>query len=303
MKKQVILVLGPTATGKTALSISLAKELGGEIISADSMQIYKEMDIGTAKPSKAEMDGIPHHLIDIVYPDAEYSVAKFQELANEKIAEIISRDKMPIVVGGTGLYLRSLTHVLDFGPGNYDPVLREELSALQSNELYNMLRELDTQSAERIHPNNKQRVIRAIEIAKSGNKKEVYDFNKRNTKYDFVAIGLNCERSILYDRINKRVDIMMQSGLQNEVETLYKKYGGELVSMQGIGYKEFKPYFKGEKTIENVVDDIKQNTRRFAKRQLTWFLRDDFINWYDVIKYPTANELKNKLINDKVVGV
>ncbi len=281
MSGRVYVVAGPTATGKTALAVELARHTNGEVISADSMQIYREMDIGTAKPTAAERGGIAHHMIDIVWPNEEFSAAEYQRLAKACVKDILSRGKTPIVAGGTGLYVNSITHRLDFSVEKGDAALRKELNAMEPQALYAMLRELDAAAAARVHPNNVRRVVRAIEIAKTGGN-EQYDFENESDEYDFCIVGLTFpDRERLYANINKRVDAMMDAGLVVEAEYLYKKYSAEAVSMQAIGYKEFSGYFDGVCTLEEVAEHIKRNTRRFAKRQLTWFKRDTRMVWQD----------------------
>jgi tRNA dimethylallyltransferase len=304
MKKQVIAVVGPTASGKTALSIFLAQKMNGEVISADSMQVYRGMDIGTAKPSLKERMGISHHMLDIVNPDEEYSVALFQKQAKNCIEDILHRGKLPIIVGGTGLYINALTHDLDFTQTPHHPHLRERLNKIPAQQLYMKLCSLDLTTAARIHPNNKKRIIRAIEIIKgSQSQRRIYDFDRQNNFYDYRIIGLSCERERLYQRINHRTDVMIERGLLQEAENLLQRYGGQLISMQAIGYKEWIPYFAGTVDLKHTIEKIKQNTRRYAKRQLTWFRRDDRIRWYDTaISLETILSEVNCFIKEKSSG-
>lgn len=288
-KPKVILIGGPTAVGKTKTSIELAKRLGGEIISADSMQIYKYMDIGSAKPSIEEREGIPHHLLDFVDPREPFSAADFKRLAEAAIEDIHSRGKISIVVGGTGLYMNALLYEMDFSEVTDDSEERKALKAFAETEgneaLHDKLKALDSEAAERIHPNNVKRVIRAIEVA-SNAEKGVQDFKTAlipNERYDFYLMGLTGDRAKLYDRINRRVLLMFDQGLIDELKFL-KNLGldDSFTSMKGIGYKEIFPYLEGLKPLEQVVTDIQQNSRNYAKRQLTWFRRYPDLKWYDV---------------------
>lgn len=294
---KLICVAGPTGSGKTALGIKLAKELYGEIISADSMQIYKMMDIGTAKPDREEMAGIPHHLIDIISPFSEFSVKDFTDMAKKCIEDISGRGKTPIVVGGTGLFISSLIDNVSFQEGETDEELRSSLRELaykNGNEyVHNMLKEIDYDSYLRLHPNNLKRVIRAIEIYKTTGitmTEQIKNSKKIPSPYDVRYFGLNAERSYIYDRIDKRVDIMMNNGLLDEVERL-REMGLNLnhKSMQAIGYKELFMYFEGKLSLDDAVDKIKQESRRYAKRQLTWFRHDERIKWIDILKYTDSN--------------
>ena len=279
--KKLVCVAGPTGSGKTKLGIEIAKEYNGEIISADSMQIYKQMNIGTAKPKKDEMEGIPHHLIDIVSPFEEFSVKEFVDMANSYIDDITERGKLPIVVGGTGLFISSLIDNVQFSEGESDEKLREELSLIAKEKgpqyLHEMLKEFDYDSYIRLHPNNVKRVIRAIEIYKTtGITMTEQIANSKNipSEFDLKYFALNTERSIIYERIDKRVDLMVENGLVNEVKELYN-LGLTLnnKSMQAIGYKEIIHYLEERMSLEEAIDKIKQESRRYAKRQLTWFRR------------------------------
>ncbi|MBR6670383.1 MAG: tRNA (adenosine(37)-N6)-dimethylallyltransferase MiaA [Ruminococcus sp.] len=287
MKKPFVLaVVGPTASGKTAMGIRLAKELDGEIISADSMQIYKGMDIATAKPTADEMQGIPHHLIDFLARNEAFSVADYVSLANEKITDIISRGKLPIIVGGTGLYISSLLDNIKFSESRNDESYRKELTEYAQkygNEaLHARLAEIDKEGAEEIHPNNVVRVIRALEICRfTGKKFSEVKLEGRQTepKYDSIILGLTySDRQMLYDRINKRVDIMVENGLVEESRKVWSESGLKTAS-NAIGYKELIPYFENKASLEECIDKIKQETRHYAKRQLTWFRRNEQIWW------------------------
>lgn len=285
MKNDVYIVAGPTASGKTAVGIELAKQMNGEIISADSMQIYRGMDIGTAKPSMHERQGVVHHLIDIAEPDELYSVAMFQKAATACIEDILSRGKTPVVVGGTGLYLNALTYELDFTETSHDPVLREELMQKDAAELHQMLFEQDEAAAGRIHPNDKKRIVRRLEILKNEGDRSEYQFRKPNEAYRFIMAGLTTDRAVLYERINERVDHMAGQGLVGEVTALAQKYTAAPTSMQAIGYKELLRYLQGDITLERAIYEIKRNSRHYAKRQWVWFRRDERITWYDTAEY------------------
>ena len=286
-KIPLIVVAGPTASGKTSLAIDIAKTLDGEIVCADSMQIYKYMDIGTAKATKEEQAQCPHHLMDIVEPDCEFSVADYTELAHKTISDIVSRGKTPIMCGGTGLYIDSVVNDVEFGEFENDYTLRRELEELAKKEgsqrLIDMLSEFDPLSAKKLHPNNLKRIIRAIEFYKVSGipiSEHQHMTKLKESRYNAVEFIIDRERYELYDRINRRVDIMMDEGLTDEVKTLIDRgYSPELNSMQGIGYKELIAYFNGKSTLDEAVDAIKQNSRRYAKRQLTWFRRNENIHW------------------------
>lgn len=303
MTTPLIILTGPTAVGKTDLSIQLAKAVDAEIVSADSMQIYKYMDIGSAKVTEEEMQGVKHYLVDEIEPDMPFSVSEYKRMAEEYIDEISSRGKNVIVTGGTGLYLNSLIYDMDFGKSDANQELREELNKeLEENGpayMYEKLVSLDKETAERIHPNNTKRVIRAIEVAMSGEK--MNDFSKDlryNKKYRPIIIVLNRDRQALYDRINLRVDIMLKNGLIEEVKGLLEKgYTKDMISMQGIGYKEIIKYFDGEYTLDEAIEIIKRDSRRYAKRQLTWFRRYEDAKWFEIDKFDSAEELKNAVVS------
>ena len=303
MTTPLIILTGPTAVGKTDLSIQLAKAVDAEIVSADSMQIYKYMDIGSAKVTEEEMQGVKHYLVDEIEPDMPFSVSEYKRMAEEYIDEISRRGKNVIVTGGTGLYLNSLIYDMDFGKSDANQELREELNKeLEENGpayMYEKLVSLDKEAAERIHPNNTKRVIRAIEVAMSGEK--MNDFSKDlryNKKYRPIIIVLNRDRQALYDRINLRVDIMLKNGLIEEVKGLLEKgYTKDMISMQGIGYKEIIKYFDGEYTLDEAIEIIKRDSRRYAKRQLTWFRRYEDAKWFEIDKFDSAEELKDAVVS------
>ena len=285
-KEKVIVICGPTASGKTALSIELAKKINGEIVSCDSMQIYKEMDIGTAKPTKEEMQGIKHYMIDIISPDERYSVADYKKQAKEAIKEILSKGKVPIVVGGTGLYVDSLIYEIDYPEIEFDEKYRKELEQEVEekglNTLYEKAKEIDEEAIKKISPNDKKRILRILEIyhATGKNKTEQEKESRKNKpEFNYKVFALNMERSKLYDRINKRVDIMIENGLIEEVENIYKKYNEFPTAMQGLGYKEVVDYLEKRLTKEKMIEKIKQETRRYAKRQLTWFRKNKETIW------------------------
>lgn len=288
-KPVIPFIVGPTASGKTAYGIDLAKEIDGEIISADSMQIYKHMDIGTAKPTPEEQAEIPHHLIDFVEPDQPYSVADFYNDATLKINDILSRGKTPVIVGGTGLYVNSLSYPFNLNVDSTDENIRSELEALSlteegKNYLYSQLQKIDPESALKIHPNNIKRVIRALEIYQvTGKTKSQLDREGQNRELEYTPILLSpsINRADLYDKINKRIDIMMENGLLEEVINLEKKYGRSPISMQALGYKEFFDYLDQKISLDEAVEILKRDTRHFAKRQLTWFRKDDRIIYFN----------------------
>ncbi len=287
---RVIVIVGPTASGKTNLSIELAKRMNGEIISADSMQIYKYMDIGTAKPTEEEMQGITHYLIDEVLPSEDFNVVRFKEFAERYIDNILEKGKQPIVAGGTGLYISSLINNISFSESESDWELREtlkkEAEELGSEYLHKKLQEVDPASALSIHPNNVKRVIRALEVYYQTQKPISYHNEISRSippRYQFVLVGLNMDRQVLYERINKRVDIMIQNGLVDEVKRLVDLgYADSIISMQGIGYKEILEFLRNNITQEQAIENIKQGTRRYAKRQITWFKRINGIRWFNI---------------------
>nr|WP_233120107.1 tRNA (adenosine(37)-N6)-dimethylallyltransferase MiaA [Tissierella creatinophila] len=301
MKEKLCVITGPTGIGKTNLSLELAKSLNGEIISADSMQIYKYMDIGTAKISPLEMGNVPHHLVDLIYPNEDFTVSDFKSKCKKIITEINQRKKLPIIVGGTGLYINSLVYDLNFTEVAFDPIIRDKYENLANEEglkyLHKLLEDVDFVSSERISVNDKKRIIRALEIYDlTGKTMSDYnkDFRKENKDYNLVIIGLNMDRLKLYDRINKRVDIMIEQGLVEEVKLLLNiGYDPNSVALQGIGYKEIILYLDGRLTLEESIDLIKQKSRNYAKRQLTWFRRDSRIKWINVDEFEDFNLLKN----------
>lgn len=296
----MLVIVGPTAVGKTSISIQLAKKCHGEIISADSSQIYQFMNIGTAKATIDEMEGIPHHLIDEINPQYGFSVQEFQKRATQKINEISAQGNLPIMTGGTGLYIESVTHGYSMPHVPINKKLRNNLLKFaeeNGNEvLHKKLEDLDSIAATRLHPNDRNRIIRAIEVFDTLGK-SIFDVtNKKTPLYNLLWIGLTMPREQLYQRINQRVDQMMDIGLVQEVMSLKEKgYHRNLTSMQAIGYKEIMSYLEGEISLENAVDLIKQGTRRYAKRQLTWFRRIPEINWFDVTKEGVLTEIHRLL--------
>lgn len=302
---KLVILTGPTAVGKTALSIELAKKLNGEIISADSIQVYKYLDIGSAKIMPEEMEGIPHHLIDFLEPTTGFNVADFKEMAKKTILDIQSRGKIPIIVGGTGFYIQAVLRDIDFSKedeNDYRNELEELYKEKGADYLHNMLMEVDSESANNIHKNNVKRVIRALEYYHV-NKSKISDHNEeqqqKQSPYNFAYFVLNCDREKLYNNINKRVDIMLEQGLVDEVSMLVNKYGltKDMLSMQGIGYKEMLQYLDGEMSLEEAIDLLKQNTRHFAKRQLTWFRREKEVIFIDKEIYKTTGEQLDFIIN------
>ncbi len=289
-KKPLIILTGPTAVGKTSLSVRLAKMFDGEIISADSMQVYKYMDIGSAKITEEEMDGVPHHLISVLEPSEEFNVVMFKQMAEEALKGIYERKHLPIVTGGTGFYIQALLYDIDFTEQEADEELRSRLHDFADDKgpsaLHDILNEIDPASARAIHPNNIKRVIRAIEYyEKTGEKISEHNVAERakGSPYSFCYFVLNDDRSAIYERIDERVDRMMEEGLVEEVKKL-KDMGctRDMVSMQGLGYKEILDYLNGECTLEDAVDIIKRDTRHFAKRQITWFKREKDVIWLDL---------------------
>lgn len=289
MKKPLIVLTGPTAVGKTSLSISLAKAVNGEIISADSMQVYKGMDIGSAKIRKEEMQGVTHYLVGILEPEEEFHIVKFQELAKAAMEEIYAKGKIPILVGGTGFYIQAVTRDIDFTQAEQETSYREELEQLAKEKgteyLHEKLREVDPKSAENIHANNVKRVIRALEFYHQ-NGTPISEHNEeqkqQTSPYNLAYFVLTAPREILYERIDRRVDQMMEEGLLEEVKSLRERgcHRG-MVSMQGLGYKEILAYLEGEYPLEEAVRILKRDTRHFAKRQLTWFRREQDVIWVD----------------------
>lgn len=318
--KKIVVVLGPTASGKTDLGIFLAKKFSGEAINADSRQIYADMDIGTAKPApqrtanpfafplwKGEkrnarredayvVDGVPHHLIDVVRPDEEFTVGDFKKISEEKIADILKRGKLPIIVGGTGLYIWALVDNLAMPQKTVDAELREKLNNTPLAELLKMLKEKDPDSYDNIDLKNPRRVIRALEVAISG---ESFWQKRKVGKqlYDVLQIGISWPREVLYERINWRVDEQIKAGLLDEVGGLTKKYGWEINAMNGIGYRQFKEYLGGKETLEEAVEKLKKDTRHYAKRQETWFKRDKKIIWLQGQDKTEAERLAREFLN------
>ena len=292
-KIPVVAVVGPTASGKSRLAVQLAKWLFTEIVSADSMQIYRELSVGTAKPTEKEMEGVPHHMIGFLSITETFSVADYVSAAGACLRKIASEGKIPILCGGTGLYVRSLLQNLDFSESRQDMELRQSLRQKAEREgasvLVEELRQFDPESAERIDPNNISRLIRAIEIYRTTGKtmtRLLEESRKTPSPYDVCMLGLNYrDRSLLYDRINRRVDRMMENGLLEEAKTVLRQEGGK-TAMQAIGYKELRPYLMGQVPLETAVETMKQETRRYAKRQLTWFKREEDIFWL----YPDDGE-------------
>lgn len=305
MKKPLIVIAGPTASGKTSISIKLAKKINGEIISADSMQVYKYMDIGTAKATKEEMSGIKHYLIDELLPDEKFNVMIFQKMAKEYIKKIYDQNKIPIIVGGTGFYINSLVYNNNFMETNEaDENIRKDLYGLFEKNgavyLHNELKKVDPVSADKIHSNNVKRVIRALEYFKLTNMPISLHNEEEKLKespYNNGFIILNMSREVLYERINKRVELMIENGLVNEVKSLLNMgYSKELVSMQGLGYKEIIPYLDGVCSINDAVTELKKRTRHFAKRQLTWFKGQNDGFWINITNL-SEEETENKIID------
>lgn len=295
-KPTVIVICGPTASGKTALSIELAKKINGEIVSADSMQIYKHMDIGSAKPTKDEMQGIEHYMLDFVEPNIRYSVADYKKEAEKCIEKILKKGKTPIIVGGTGLYVNSLIYGIEYNEIKLDTEYRNKLEEIVNDEglesLYNKAIEIDPVAMKKISKNDKKRILRILEIYhETGKTKTEQEIESRSKeiKYNYKVFAINMDREILYDRINKRVDIMLEKGLIEEVRNLMSKYTELPTAIQGLGYKETKDYIEGRISKEEMIETIKMETRRYAKRQLTWFLKDKQTKWIDGLETKEKN--------------
>lgn len=299
MKQPLVILTGPTAVGKTKLSIALAKALNGEIISADSMQVYKRMTIGTAKILPEEMQGVPHHLIDILEPSEEFNVVLFAKLAKEAMNRCYENGKIPILVGGTGFYIQAVLYDIDFTENDDDKSYREELERIAAEEgadvLHKRLQEVDAKAAKEIHPNNVKRVIRALEFFEKSGGQKISDHNEeqkqKESPYNFAYFVLNDDRSLVYERIDKRVDLMLDQGLVDEVKALLAEgVSPATVSMQGLGYKEIVAYLNGECTLEEAVYVLKRDTRHFAKRQITWFKREDDVIWLNRPEFGRSDE-------------
>lgn len=297
MKPRVIVIVGPTASGKTTCAIELAKQINGEIVSADSMQIYEEMNIGTAKVTNEEMSGIKHYMINVAKPDEVFNVVMYKEMAEKAIEEILKKGKVPIVVGGTGLYINTLVNGIEFSQTAEDENCRQELEKRAETEgpekLYEELKSIDPEAAEIIDKNNVRRVIRALEIYKvTGKTKTELDRESiKETKFNFLLYGIQTDRQELYERINKRIDIMLEQGLIKEVKELSNKYVLSKTALQGLGYKEVLEFINGNCTYSEMVEKLKMETRRYAKRQITWFKRDKRIEWIN------REDIVSKIVN------
>lgn len=308
MKKPLVVLTGPTAVGKTDISIKLAKKIGGEIISADSMQIYRHMDIGSAKIKPEEMQGVPHYLVDELEPSQEFHVVRFQQMAKKAIAEIYAHGHIPMIVGGTGFYIQAVLYDIDFSENDKDSRRRQELQEYArvkgASALHDRLRERDPQAAEKIHANNVKRVIRALEfLEQTGEKISAHNERERRKEspYDFVYFVLMDNRKRLYERIDKRVDAMIEEGLVEEVSRLKELgYTGDMVAMQGLGYKEILSYLDGTCSLTDAIYTMKRDTRHFAKRQITWFKRERQVIWLDKEEYGYEEE---KLLHAMITHV
>lgn len=302
--RPLIILTGPTAVGKTALSIGLAKAVDGEIISADSMQVYRKMNIGTAKIQQSEMQGVRHHLIDILDPGEDFNVVLFKKYALEAMKDIYSRGKIPVVVGGTGFYIQALLYDINFEDNDNDMSYREELQTLAAEHgnsyIHDMLAGVDPESAEKIHENNVKRVIRALEFYKKTSTK-ISEHNEaesqKESPYNFEYFVLNDDRQKLYDRIDRRIDIMLEDGLLDEVKSLVDEgYSRDLVSMQGLGYKEMIDYIQERYTLDEAVYTLKRDTRHFAKRQVTWFKREKQVTWVNKNEFDSEADILSFMI-------
>lgn len=308
-KHSVIAVVGPTASGKTALGVKIAKAVNGEVVSSDSMQVYNNMPIASAAPTAEETQGIPHHLVGFKDPSEKFSVADFITLASEKIEDIVARGKTPVIVGGTGLYVDSLTSGISFCEEDCEAV-RQKLEALADEigmeQMLEKLRQVDPETAAKYHINDRKRIIRALEIIEiHGKPKSALDRESKQggSRYNTLWIGITCRnRELLYDRINKRVDIMLQNGILDEAKAAFLNGTGK-TAVQAIGHKEFFPYFKGEISLEQAVENLKQETRRYAKRQLTWFRRNESINWIFSDETPDVFGEAEKIIRSSKLGI
>ncbi len=303
-RKKAVALAGPTAVGKTGFAIRIAEEFDGEIVSCDSMQLYKYMDIGSAKPTREEMARARHHLVDVIDPREDFSVARYQHMANDAIDDIISRGRLPIVCGGTGLYLNSLLYDMDFSSVPEDDSYRKELEAIAERDgsaaLHEMLEKSDERAASLIHPNNTKKIIRALERLREGegSVRQFSDISRENADHDFLLIGLTRDRGELYDRINKRVDVLVEEGLFEEVRALYDMgLTSENISMKGIGYKEIIDHFDGLCSRDEAIDNIKKNTRHYAKKQLTWFRRYDKMKWCNISDFGSDEEAVEEVIS------
>ena len=302
--RPLIILTGPTAVGKTALSIGLAKAVDGEIISADSMQVYRKMNIGTAKIQQSEMQGVRHHLIDILDPGEDFNVVLFKKYALEAMKDIYSRGKIPVVVGGTGFYIQALLYDINFEDNDNDMSYREELQTLAAEHgnsyIHAMLAGVDPESAEKIHENNVKRVIRALEFyKKTGTKISEHNEaeSQKESPYNFEYFVLNDDRQKLYDRIDRRIDIMLEDGLLDEVRSLVDEgYSRDLVSMQGLGYKEMIDYIQERYTLDEAVYTLKRDTRHFAKRQVTWFKREKQVTWVNKNEFDSGADILSFMI-------
>lgn len=303
--KPLVILTGPTSVGKTSLSIALAKAVNGEIISADSMQVYKHMDIGTAKITPKQMQGVPHYLIDELEPEEDFSVVLFQQLAKKYMEQIYAKNKLPILVGGTGFYIQAVLNDIDFTENEADRSYRRELEQLLQEKgpeyLHALLQKTDPESANTIHPNNSKRVIRALEFARlTGDRISEHNIAQRNktSPYQFCYFVLNKNREELYWTIDQRVDDMLKDGLLGEVKALAAKgYTRDLVSMKGLGYKELLAYLEGEYSLEEAIRILKRDTRHFAKRQLTWFKREKEVIWLNKEEYPDEQALLSHMLS------
>lgn len=303
-KHKVVVICGPTASGKTSLSIELAKKIDGEIISCDSMQIYKDMNVGTAKVTKTEMQGIKHYLIDIISPEERYSVADYKKAAEKAIIEILEKGKTPIIVGGTGLYVDALIYGIEYPNIEFDEKYRKQLENRVETEgletLYEEAKKIDKQAVQKISPNDQKRILRILEIYHATGKNKTQqeaESRKNEVKYDYKVFAINMDREILYNRINKRVDIMMENGLIDEVKQIKKKYNKFPTAMQGLGYKEVVEYLENKISKDEMVEKIKQESRRYAKRQLTWFRKNKENIWLDGM---TSIEENIKIIQNEI---
>lgn len=304
MAQKILVIVGPTAVGKTALSLALARKFNGEVISGDSMQVYRGLDIGTAKITPAEMGEIPHHLLNILTPDQQFTVADFVVRSKDKLAEIEAKRKLPLLVGGTGLYVQALLDDFNLGAAEEitDPQVKEDLKQFAvkqgKQELWDKLKKVDPKAAQKIPVNNVRRVVRALEVYQVTGKLFSEQSDAASGQYDPLIIGLNTDRQKLYQRIDQRVDLMLADGLIDEALKLYRAGGVKLPGGKGIGYKELYPYFAGDAQLEECVELIKRNSRHYAKRQLTWFRNRMNVHWFDLVEEPEQQKQIEKLLTE-----
>ena len=304
MTQKLLLIVGPTAVGKTSLSIELAQKFNGEIISGDSMQVYRKLDVGTAKVTAEEMQGVKHYMLDINEIDERFSVADFIQLCQTDIATIAQNEALPIIAGGTGFYLHALLNDFHLGQDSYDEQIKNRLKWHQfakehgKQKLWDKLAQIDAKAAAKIPVQNEQRIVRALEVYEKTGKLFSSQADQKNQEFDPLVIGLTTERALLYERINQRVELMVQNGLLDEARYLYENGGEKLPAGKGIGYKEFYPYFSGDISLTEAIETAQKNSRHYAKRQLTWFRNKMDVNWFDIVQHPEQRGQIDDLVAD-----